>query len=143
MRIRRGTSKLLIEPPASATGDIAFNLIVFFLVCASIQPDSGRKQTIPKAEQSKQQEQKNENIEVILTRQSVAINGTFMSLPQFDRQIRTILAGKRSPEEKVVVIKSRKDVAYSHWIDITSRIEDAGGIITLQLEEEREIQIPN
>jgi len=143
MRIRRGISKLLIEPPASATGDIAFNLIVFFLVCASIQPDSGRKQTIPKAEQSKQQEQKNENIEVILTRQSVAINGTFMSLPQFDRQIRTILAGKRSPEEKVVVIKSRKDVAYSHWIDITSRIEDAGGIITLQLEEEREIQIPN
>ena len=143
MRIRRGTSKLLIEPPASATGDIAFNLIVFFLVCASIQPDSGRKQTIPKAEQTKQQEQKNENLEVILTRQTVAINGTFMTLPQFDRQIRTILAGKRSPEERVVVIKSRKDVPYSHWIDITSRIEDAGGIITLQLEEEREIQIPN
>lgn len=143
MRIRRGTSRLLIEPPASATGDIAFNLIVFFLVCASIQPDSGRKQTIPKAEESQQQEQKTENLEVILTRQSVAINGTFMSIPQFDRQIRTILAGKRRPEEKVVVIKSRKDVAYSHWIDITSRIEDAGGIITLQMEEEREVQIPN
>lgn len=133
----------MIEPPASATGDIAFNLIVFFLVCASVQPDSGRKQTIPKAEQTKQQEQKNENVEVILTRQTAAINGTFMSIAQFDRQIRTILAGKRRQEEKVVVVKSRKDVAYSHWIDITSRIEDAGGIITLQLEEEREIQIPN
>lgn len=143
MRIRRGTSKLLIEPPASATGDIAFNLIVFFLVCASVQPDSGRKQTIPKAEQTKQQEQKVENVEVILTRQTVAINGTFLSIAQFDRQIRTILTGKRRPEEKVVVVKSRQDVAYSHWIEITSRIEDAGGIITLQLEEEREIQIPN
>ena len=32
MRAKRST-KLLIEPPSSATGDIAFNLIVFFLVC--------------------------------------------------------------------------------------------------------------
>ena len=46
------TQKLLVEPPASATGDIAFNLIVFFLVCASVQPDSGRRQTVPRSETS-------------------------------------------------------------------------------------------
>ncbi len=143
MRIRRGASKLLIEPPATATGDIAFNLIVFFLVCASVQPDSGRKQLLPKAEETEQKEQKNENVEVLLTRQAVSINGNFLTLAQFDRKIKSVLAGKPRPEDKVVVVKSRKDVAYNHWIDITSRIEDAGGIITLQLEEEREVQLPN
>lgn len=143
MRIRRGASKLLIEPPATATGDIAFNLIVFFLVCASVQPDSGRKQLLPKAEETEQKEKKSENVEVLLTRQAVSINGTFLTLAQFDRKIKSVLAGKPRPEDKVVVVKSRKDVAYNHWIDITSRIEDAGGIITLQLEEEREVQLPN
>ena len=54
----RRTSKLLVEPAAVATGDIAFNLIVFFLVCASTQPDSGRKQDLPRSEQTKT-EQKN------------------------------------------------------------------------------------
>ena len=43
-------SKVISEPPSAATGDIAFNLIVFFLVCASVQPDSGRKQDIPRSE---------------------------------------------------------------------------------------------
>ena len=133
---------MLIEPPASATGDIAFNLIVFFLVCASVQPDSGRKQTLPKAEQTEQKEQKTENVEVMLTREAVSINGNFLTLAQFDAKIKTILAGKPRPEDKVVIVKSRQDVAYTHWIDVTTRIEDAGGIITLQLEEEREVQLP-
>ena len=52
MNIRR-QNKLLVEPPALATGDIAFNLIVFFLVCASVQPDTGKIQEIPKAEPNK------------------------------------------------------------------------------------------
>ena len=54
MKARR-KKKLLVEPPASAMGDISFNLIVFFLVCASVQPDSGRKQTIPKSEKQKEE----------------------------------------------------------------------------------------
>ena len=54
MRPRRALSKLLVEPAAVATGDIAFNLIVFFLVCASVQPDRGKKQDLPASEQTKQ-----------------------------------------------------------------------------------------
>ena len=49
MKIRR--QMLLTEPPASATSDIAFILIIFFLVCASVEPEEGRQQIIPKNEQ--------------------------------------------------------------------------------------------
>ena len=48
MKLKR--TKLLVEPPASATSDIAFILIVFFLVCASVEPDKGRAQTLPSSE---------------------------------------------------------------------------------------------
>ena len=54
MKVRRST-KLLVEPSAVTTGDIAFNLIVFFLVCASAAPDSGRRQNIPRSETTPQQ----------------------------------------------------------------------------------------
>jgi biopolymer transport protein ExbD len=142
MRLRR-KNNLLVEPPASATGDIAFNLIVFFLVCASVQPDSGRKQTIPRAEQTENKEKKNdENIQVELKRTAVLINGDAVRIPEFGARIKVKLDAKRTQEEKIVVVKSGDDVEYAHWIAITSQIEDAGGIITLQLEEERTVTVP-
>jgi biopolymer transport protein ExbD len=139
MRVRRNL-KLLVEPASVATGDIAFNLIVFFLVCASMQPDSGRKQTVPKAESTAEKAETVKNIEVTLTRQAVLVSGDAVNVRDLEARLRPMLANK-SAEERVVIVKSRDDVEYAHWIDVTTRIEDAGGIITLQLEEEREVQV--
>ncbi len=141
MRIAR-TTKLLVEPPSSATGDIAFNLIVFFLVCASVQPDRGRLQVLPTSETADEKQQQTENIEVQLTRTAVLVNGDAVPLARFPAQIKAALAAKKTPSEKVVIVKSRPDTPYHHWIRVTATIEDAGGIITLQLEEEREVIVP-
>lgn len=139
MRGRR--TRVLVEPPSHATGDIAFNLIVFFLVCASIQPDSGRPQTLPSSETVDESHQ-SENIEVAISRSAILINGDVTPMNRVYKRMKSLLAGKSTPEERVVVVKSEPDAAYSHWITATSLIEDAGGIITLQLEEEREVQVP-
>ncbi|MBM80673.1 MAG: biopolymer transporter ExbD [Planctomycetaceae bacterium] len=140
MRARR-QSKLLVESPSSATGDIAFNLIVFFLVCASIQPDAGRKQTIPKSETVEKQEE-NENIKVEVRRTSVLVNGEVTAYNQFQDAIARKLAGKTNQTEKIVVVTSQKDAPYKQWILVTSQIEDAGGVVTVQMEEEREVMLP-
>lgn len=132
---------LLVEPPTSATGDIAFNLIVFFLVCASVQPDSGRKQTIPSSE-TVDEEQEDQNLEVRLTRTSVIVNGEVVEPARFDSVLAARLQGQTRPEDRVVVVKSDKELPYDRWIEFTSRIEDAGGTITLQLEEERQVVVP-
>lgn len=141
MRTARRT-KLLVEPPSSATGDIAFNLIVFFLVCASVQPDSGRLQVLPASETADDKQQQTENIEVQLTRTAVLVNGDAVLLPRFEALMKSLLAQKSSPDQKVVIVKSRPDTPYHHWIRVTAAIEDAGGMITLQLEEEREVVVP-
>ena len=138
----RRNSNLLIEPPASATGDIAFNLIVFFLVCASIQPDSGRKQTLPKAEETEEQKEESENIEVQIKRRAVMINGDAVRDQEFFVRIKAKLDAKPNPDEKVVVVKSDKDAPYHYWIVVTTQIEEAGGIVTLQLEEEQTVMVP-
>lgn len=142
MKLRR-RNNLLVEPPSSATGDIAFNLIVFFLVCASVQPDSGRRQSIPKSETKEQKAEQSENLEVALTRTTASINGEPVRIEDFLSQMRRKLAGKTKPEDKIVVVKSSNDTPYSHWIYVTGLIEEAGGIITLQMEEERQVQVPN
>jgi biopolymer transport protein ExbD len=141
MRVRRST-KLLVEPSSVTTGDIAFNLIVFFLVCASAAPDSGRRQNIPRSETTPQQAKQTQHVEVQLTRTAIALNGDAVLNRDFISRLRRLLAGKSHPEDRVVVVKSRPEVPYHHWIAVTSMVEEAGGIITIQREEEREVQIP-
>ena len=142
MKIRRRNANLLIEPPSSATGDIAFNLIIFFLVCASVQPDSGRHQVLPRSEETEQKQEKDKNIEVVVKRQVALVNGDVVPVDQFSARLAALLAGKPRPEDKVVIVKSDDDVPYHFWMTVTSQIEDAGGIITLLIEEEREVQVP-
>ena len=142
MRPRRN-SNLLIEPPSVATGDIAFNLIVFFLVCASSQPDSGRKQSLPRSEEQSKEEKKTENIEVQLTRTTAALNGDLIRPRDFAPRLRALLAGKQRPEDRVVIVKSKPDTPYDFWILITGLVEEAGGTVTIQREEERQVQVPD
>ena len=137
----RRESKLLVEPAAVATGDIAFNLIVFFLVCASTQPDTGKRQDLPRSEQTKQVETKSQNIELALTRTRsvVTLNGDPVKTGELPARLRRLLQGKRRPEDRVVVVKSKPDVPYDHWIATTSLIQDLGASITIQREEERTV----
>ena len=141
---RRRENRLLVEPAAMATGDIAFNLIVFFLVCASTQPDSGRKQTLPASEKSKTTQTENKNIELALTRSAtvVTLNGDPIRLAELPIRLQRLLAGKSRPEDKIVVVKSKSDVPYDHWIAVTSLVQDAGASITIQREEEQTIVVP-
>lgn len=139
MRERR-RNKLMVEPPSSATGDIAFNLIVFFLVCASVQPDSGRQQTLPRSEQ--ESEEQSENIEVQLGRNTVMLNGNVLRQEDFDAALKRALTGKTRDEDRVVVVKSKANTPYYHWVTVTEMIESAGGIITIQTEEEQQVVVP-
>ena len=144
MSIRpRRTTKLLVEPPASATGDIAFNLIVFFLVCASIQPDSGRTQEIPRSEEKQEQKEEQQNIEVAITGNlaAISINGDTVRTAEFSPRLAALLKGKSRQQDKIVIVKSKLDTPYHHWIFVTGEIEKAGGIVTIQREEEQTVTV--
>ena len=120
--------------------DIAFILIVFFLVCASVEPEDGRSQIIPSSE--KNENQKNsQTIDVGLTPATVTIDGTPYHQDQFPGRIQQLIEQKKTESERVVVVKSQADVPYNHWIAMTEIIEKAGGIVTLLLEEDQTITV--
>ena len=74
MKLKRG--KLLVDPPASASSDIAFILIIFFLVCAAVQPETGIAQILPKTEEKTEKQEQSKNIEVSITPNSIVLNGS-------------------------------------------------------------------
>ena len=121
--------------------DLAFNLLIFFVVCASISPEQGRSQSVPSADKDKQNDQKSQNVEVAIERTSAKINGEEVKDAELVSKLKSLLANKPKPEDRIVVVKSTKDTPYAQWIRVTGAIEQAGGVITLQLEEEKEIGV--
>ncbi len=143
MKWTERTSKVPFEPPAILLTDLAFNLVIYFVVLASTDPSTGRKQDIPSGSKNEAvAAQTAENVEVSLTRTTVVVNGTLTPVDALVGKLTPMLAGKTKPEERMVVVKSLPDVPYSHWIRVTSLIEQAGGLVALQLEESGEAVVP-
>lgn len=139
MKLKRG--KMLIDPPASASSDIAFTLIIFFLVCAAVQPETGLAQVLPKTEEKKEQQEQSKNIEVSITPTSIVLDGSPLQLPEFTRRLNAALQKKTRETDRVVVVKSAPNTPYPIWIRVSQVIEQAGGILTLELESKRTITV--
>ncbi|MED5381799.1 MAG: biopolymer transporter ExbD, partial [Verrucomicrobiota bacterium] len=103
-------------------------------------PEDGRSQVIPRSEKN-EESQTSQSTEVGLTPATVTIDGTPYRLKEFPPRIRQLLAQKKTEAERVVVLKSQADVPYEHWIATTEIIEQAGGIVTLLLEEEQTVNL--
>ena len=139
MKLKRG--QVLVDPPATASADIAFILIIFFLVCAAVQPETGRAQTLPKTEAKTEKRDQSRNLEVSITPSSIILDGSPLQLPEFAQRIAAALADKAREADKIVVVKSAPDTPYSKWILVSEAIDRAGGILTLELESERTITV--
>ena len=133
--------QLLVDPPAASSSDIAFILIIFFLVCASVQPETGLAQTLPRTEEKKERKQQSKNLEVSITPSSIILNGSPPQLEEFRKRITTALQAKKRAEDKVVVVKSTATTHYDHWIRVSQAIARAGGTVTLELQSERTITV--
>lgn len=140
-RLRHCRRRLLVDPPASAATDIAFILIIFFLVCASVQPDTGRSQTIPRSEEQQDKSRQSRNIEVSMSPGAVVVNGNVVAIEDVQAKLKSLLAGRQREADRIVVVKSAPATTYDRWITVTGQIEEAGGIITLKLEKQKEIII--
>jgi biopolymer transport protein ExbD len=139
MKLQRG--KLLVDPPASASSDIAFILIIFFLVCAAVQPETGIAQILPKTEEKTEKRDQSKNIEVSITPTSIVLNGSPLKLPEFSKRLTVALSQKKRDADRIVTVKSAPNTPYPLWIKVSQVIEKAGGILTLELESDRVINV--
>ena len=139
MKLKRG--KMLVDPPDCASSDIAFTLIIFFLVCAAVQPETGMPQVLPKTEAKTEKREQSQNIEVSITPTSIVLNGSPLQLPEFAQRIAAALKQKTREADRIVVVKSAPDTPYPTWVHVSQAIGQAGGILTLELESERTINV--
>lgn len=122
--------------------DLSFNLLIFFVVCASsAQDQKGKPQQVPSTQGEKSAETKPQNVEVAMTRTTVSLNGAAVPVSELKAKVAAMLASKTKPEDRIVEVKSAKDTPYSMWIRVTGAIEEAGGVVTIQVDVEKDVVV--
>lgn len=129
--------------------DLAFNLLIFFVVCASTEPEKGRPQVVPstKEDKDKPPETKTQNVEIDIKPDyesaNVLVNKEEITIANLAAVLKEKLAGKSTVEERIVIVRSDPESSYSKWIRVTALVERAGGIVRVQLEEVRKVEVKN
>lgn len=126
------------EIPTASMADIAFLLIVFFLVTTTMNQDKGLSLHLPPIGESKEVKQKNicnvwinENDEIAFFEND---NLTLIQFSDLKQQIMTRLA---SNDKLIISLKAERDATYRMFVDVLDELKLAGATRISIAEPER------
>lgn len=133
MKISR--RKLKVEVPTVAMGDIAFNLLIFFVILARVQDDSHLRwqpAATPKVEKFGQSK-----VRVTIDKEGqLYLNGQPIAPYDLKGRIETLL-GDLPAGQRIVLLKVDRETQAQKFEPVIEAISDAGGELVHVLDEER------
>lgn len=134
MKIERKTVRADI--PSLAMGDIAFNLLIFFVILARAQ-DESHLQWQP-ATASELQNTRHAKVSVLIDKdEKVHLNGQPIDIMQLASRIDEILADS-PPGERIVLLKVHRESKALIFEPVIEAISEAGGSLFHVVEKENE-----
>jgi biopolymer transport protein ExbD len=134
VKIQRKTARA--EVPALAMGDIAFNLLIFFVILARAQDDSFLQWQPAAAENLESAGHAKVSV-VIDTDGKLYLNGQEIGISQLADRIREDL-GDAPAGERTVLLKIDREAQAIRFEPVIEAISEAGGDLVHILEEQRD-----
>ena len=133
MKIKRKTSRA--EVPSMAMGDIAFNLLIFFVILARAQDDSHLQWTPAKA--ANIEAAGNSKVSIVVDKDNkLYLNGGEIGVSQLAGAIQEEL-GNAPAGERVVLLKVHEAILAQRFEPVIEAISEAGGDLVHIVEDEQ------
>lgn len=133
MKIARKALKA--EIPATAMGDIAFNLLIFFVILAKSQDDS-HLEWAP-AEATNLQTSGQSIVSIVIDRENkLYLNGRELGVSELAGRIERLL-GQRPAGERTVLLKIHKDTLAQRFEPVIEAVSQAGGELVHVVEDKK------
>ncbi|MEO8494992.1 MAG: biopolymer transporter ExbD [Planctomycetota bacterium] len=134
MKITRRKSRA--EVPSTAMGDIAFNLLIFFVILAQAQDDSHLQWTPAKA--GNLENAGHSMVSVLIDKDSkLYLNGQQIGIAELADRIETAL-GDAPQGQRTVLVKVHNDTLAQRFEPVIEAISEAGGDLIHIVEEQRD-----
>ncbi len=131
MRLKR-RERESIEIDMSAFADLAFLLIIFFILTTTLEQFIGVKLDIPAGVEKQEQEQA-EQLTVSLSQTTIhyGADAEKITLEQLTAALAAENFAERAPNERVVLVDTRDDVPFDRYFKVVTAIANAGGVTGL------------
>jgi biopolymer transport protein ExbD len=134
MRIPRKRAEAILQGNLVSFTDIAFSVVLFFMVAATFAKSNAMKVELP-GSQAGAVDQTQQTITVQADAGSIVLDGASVALPELSAAIGAKLVGRTRPEEKVVVLLTAEDISFQRNVELMHAIRSAGGEVAIMYEE--------
>ncbi len=134
MKIQRKATSA--EVPSMAMGDIAFNLLIFFVILARAQDDSHLKWKPAVTPELEHAGHPKASI-VVDVKNRLFLNGRQIGIASLSKRVEELL-GTAPAGERTVLLKIDSDATASKFEPIIEAVSEAGGEVVHVLEKEKE-----
>ena len=122
--------------PFISLADIAWQLIIFFLVTSTFIKNDAVTIELPNSQEKASQEQDRETITVQASEKALLVNEQPCELKELETTLSGLLAGKTGDAQRAVVLMAADDLTFQRDLEITHAIKRAGGIVAMMAEEQ-------
>jgi len=131
MMLRRPKSRE-IELNLSSFADIAFLLIIFFILTTAFLKFEGTTMDIPAGEPKDEADDKTPTI--LLTNEEIRFGKNTLTIDQLRKTLLDNKYPEKKDTEKVIVLECKEDVVYQNYYAVITAIHSAGAVMALQVE---------
>lgn len=133
-RTKRRKKKAAPEIPVNSFADIAFLLIIFFFVAATLIQTKGVITDIPSGETSEAKENKTAIIQLHGGR--MTLNDSDVDLATLRGRLAEMRLYEKSGDDRVVMLESVGGFDYQAYYSVMTAISGAGGVVALVKESD-------
>lgn len=131
----RGRSKRRTpEIPVSSFSDIAFLLIIYFILATTLARMTGVVAEIPSGKKAETKKETPRNVQ--LAADAIRFNDEPVDIPELRRRLTALNLRQKTGEDKVVLLEAVGDVKYETYFDVMATISAAGGVTAILREQE-------
>lgn len=123
--------------PTASFSDVAFLLIIFFLLTTTLHKRAGFTTEFPSGEATQQQTTA-KMLAISLHEDGITLNDQPVTMPQLEKRLSAAKLHEKKGDEKVVVLSATGNVTYQPYYEVMAMVSAAGGVIAIEREITKE-----
>jgi biopolymer transport protein ExbD len=133
LRKKRGETSI----PTDSLSDIAFLLIIFFILTTSIRRTTGFTADLPSAQKTPPQTQQTEKTPTIaLKDDTLRLDGNVVSLADLRTKLLAMNLAAKPENDRIIILETAGKVPYQQYYEVMALVTGTGGIVGLVAEDD-------
>lgn len=122
------------DVPLTSFSDIAFLLIIFFILATTLAQTRGFDTEFPQGEKSEEPPKKTTTI--LLRAGKITLNDEPVDVPTLRAELAELKLDRKQGDDKIVLLEAHGKVGYQRYFEVMAAITQAGGKTCIVREEE-------